>query len=121
MPDTSVSKSSECANFAIHGIVSVEDANYANPPGNYAVEVDLGISFNSEPVIQLTQKLFHDEDGNVYDSGDHEFTYRWIDANNFNRFEIMLKSSRVNYPPSISYLVTARLNVFQRILYCIFH
>ncbi len=120
MPDTSIQLSSKCANSNIYGMVSIADANYAAEPGPFALEVDLGVSFNSQPVIQLTQKRLHDEDGNVYDSGEHEFTYRWLDADHFSKFEIMLNSSRLNYPPSISYLVSGNLGIFQRLLYCIF-
>ena len=121
MPDTSIQLSSKCANSNIYGMVSITDASYAAEPGRFVEEVDLGVSFNSQPVIQLTQKEIHDDGGNVYDSGEHEFSYRWIDAVHFSKFEIILQSSRLNYPPSISYLVSGNIGIFQRLLYCIFH
>jgi hypothetical protein len=121
MYDTSIELPLKCLNTAIYGMVSVTEASRGAEPGHFAVEVDLGVNFNTQPVVQLTQKLIHDELGNVYDSGKHVFRYRWIDAEHFSKFEIMLESSVINYPPSIAYLVTGKLGLFQRIFYCLSH
>ena len=117
--DTTIDLPPKCGNISIFGLVNIKDANYAAEPGRFEEEVDLGINFNSQPVIQLTIKYMHDDDGSVYDNGDHEFGYRWLDADHYRKFEIMVISTRLNYPPSIAYTVTGRLGFFQRFIYCL--
>lgn len=116
--DTITRLTPKCGNICIYGMASITDANIGNEPGRYTEEVDLGVNFNSQPVVQLTNKNFHDDDGNVYSTGKHEFSYRWLDADHFSKFEIISDTSVINYPPSVAYTVTGRLGFLQRFFYC---
>jgi hypothetical protein len=93
----------------LFGSEMISGANYASDPGIFEVEVDLGIIFNSQPNIQLTRKHFHDPSGNVYDTGDHDISYRWVDCNTFRTFKIIVNARRLNYNPVISYQVTGNI------------
>jgi len=116
--DTTTDLPPKCGNISIVGLVNIKDANYSNEPGKFKEEIDLGVNFNNQPVIQLTIKYMHDDNGNVYDNGDHEIAYRWLDADHYSKFEIMVNSTRLNYPPSITYTLTGKLGFFQRMRYC---
>ena len=96
---------------SMYGLETIWDANhFTGSPGMlYEVEVDLGIKFNSQPTVQLSRKLIHDANGNIYDSGDHDISYRWVDCSTYRRFKIVVHSKRLNYPPQVSYLVTGNI------------
>ena len=91
------------------GLETITGANYTADPGYFEVEVDLGIIFNSQPNIQLSRKQIHDPGGNVYDTGDHDISYRWVDCNTFRTFKLIVQSTRLNYEPLISYQVTGNI------------
>ncbi|MFV1982939.1 MAG: hypothetical protein ACC657_05300 [Thiohalomonadales bacterium] len=116
--DTTLRLPHKCGNISIFGMISVIGASYENEPGIFQEEVDLGVNFTREPVVQLTEKKIHDDLGNVYTSGEHFFSYRWLDADHFSKFAIMTDSKVLNYPPSVAYTVTGSLRFFQRFLYC---
>jgi len=117
--DTTTEFPTKCGNTSLFGLVSIKEANYSAEPGNFQEVVDLGVGFNTEPVIQLTCKNIHDDQGNVYSSGVHEFRYRWLDADHYRKFEIMVVSTSLNYPPSVAYTVTGQLGWLQRMKLCL--
>lgn len=94
---------------SLSGLETITGANYAADPGIFEVDVDLGFIFNSQPNVQLTRKQLHDPGGNVYDTGDHDISYRWVDCNTFRTLKLIVKSRRLNYEPVIAYQVTGNI------------
>lgn len=107
-------------NTFIYGMVLVSDANYSAEPGRFKVEVNLGTTFDQEPVVLLTRKLYRDDSREILDTGDHTYSYHWVDPVNFSKFEVWVNSTRLNYPPAFSYEVVGNVGFLRRLMSFIF-